>query len=152
MRREKKKKGHNKEYSFSNYLDQATVSISAWAPLYSSNLLAREIRRCIIAGSSSNNLPNCFACKYMMYSKQLGISHHVLLARWVKDKLKNLPPFFPIQRRNGQVSHAWPHVLDNKQQTLGWSSSNFQAPYGHMTTRWNLSLKDEYIIKQSILH
>lgn len=45
------------------YFSQATVSISVWAVLYNSSLLARFKRRCIIAGSSSSNLPNCFPCK-----------------------------------------------------------------------------------------
>lgn len=44
-------------------MDQATVSISDCAALYNSNLFAMDVRLCIIAGSSSNNFPNCFPCK-----------------------------------------------------------------------------------------
>ena len=43
------------------HLPQVSASISDWAVLYNSNLFARFVRLCMIAGSSSNILPNTFA-------------------------------------------------------------------------------------------
>jgi len=45
------------------YLSHATASISVCALLYSSSLLAREVRRCMIAGSSFRSEASCFPYK-----------------------------------------------------------------------------------------
>jgi len=70
------------------YLSHATASISDCALLYSSSLLARDVRRCMIAGSSFRSEASCFPYK----NNIIFISHHSLDSH----ALRNSPPFSPI--------------------------------------------------------
>lgn len=73
------------------YLSHATASISDCALLYSSSLFAKEVRRCMIAGSSFRSEANCFPCKNNTLNHTIGFPMH----EFFKEDNKKLTSLFP---------------------------------------------------------